>query len=187
MILCFFWYIRPTEPTLYKRDVINLSRIWFLHLFIQILTYIAIHYQQKISVMQISTTLYTQYFNSRTLTCVLYHLNRDALKWNPITIKILMYEENLYLFSKIQNRFRQSYTTTRSNGAQYIDLHDEWISYHLKIYHGLSLVDPLFIWLSIYETFMYAFEIVIVRNGFFMYTESMRLIKLFMDSVKLKF
>ena len=96
----FIWYIRPTEPTLYKRDVINLSRIWFLHLFIQILTYIAIHYQQKISVMQISTTLYTQYFNSRTLTCVLYHLNRDALKWNPITITILMYGEKFYPLRK---------------------------------------------------------------------------------------
>ena len=106
----FFWYIRPTESTLYKRDVINLSRIWFLHLFIQILTYIAIHYQQKISVMQISTTLYTQYFNSRTLTCVLYHLNRDALKWNPITITILMYEEKLYPLSNTQNRFGLNYS-----------------------------------------------------------------------------
>ena len=79
--------------------------------------------------------------------------------------------------------FRIDYSTSRSNRAEYIDFHDEWNSYHLKIYHGISLVDPLFIWLSIYETFMYAFEIVIVRNGFFMYTESMRLIKAFMDSV----
>ena len=56
-----------------------------------------------------------------------------------------MYEEKLCPLNNVENRFSLNYTTTLSNAAQDIDLHDEYILYHLKIYHGISLVDPLFI------------------------------------------
>ena len=56
-----------------------------------------------------------------------------------------MYEEKLYPLSNIHNRFGLNYSTTRSDAAQDIDFHDELISYHMKIYHGISLVDPSFI------------------------------------------